>query len=135
MSCNQENVRKWVDALRSGDFEQRTGRLNAEGQYCCLGVACELALGDGVKVVKTLVEPSPYADHYAYDGKATFLPTSVQEWLGIIAEDPSVLFTDPESETEVTWGLVGINDGLGASFDQIADALERTYLKPAEVPA
>lgn len=70
---NQENFKKFVDALRSGDFPQARGTLNrtskpnyitnVEGTdaeslyvkdnentlgYCCLGVVCELAVRDGV---------------------------------------------------------------------------------------
>jgi len=39
-----EHVRQWVAALRSGEFEQGTGRLSTrDGKYCCLGVAAKIA--------------------------------------------------------------------------------------------
>lgn len=38
-----ENRNKWLAALRSGDYEQGTGRLAEDGKFCCLGVACEVA--------------------------------------------------------------------------------------------
>lgn len=34
---------KWVDALRSGEFEQRGSFLRRGGKHCCLGVLCEVA--------------------------------------------------------------------------------------------
>jgi hypothetical protein len=37
------NRRKWVEALRSGEYEQAIRRLHREGAHCCLGVACRVA--------------------------------------------------------------------------------------------
>jgi len=34
--------RKWVKALRSGDYEQGKGWLLDDGKYCCLGVAGQI---------------------------------------------------------------------------------------------
>lgn len=34
--------RKWVQALRSGEYEQGVGALKSGGKFCCLGVACEI---------------------------------------------------------------------------------------------
>jgi hypothetical protein len=31
---------KWVEALRSGEFNQTTGRLHDYEGFCCLGVLC-----------------------------------------------------------------------------------------------
>jgi hypothetical protein len=50
---NKPAIRRWVDALRSGEFEQTQGQLGKVGQdgvkrYCCLGVACEVAAQEGV---------------------------------------------------------------------------------------
>ena len=35
-------AKRWVAALRSGEFQQATGCLRYGDGYCCLGVACEL---------------------------------------------------------------------------------------------
>lgn len=32
----------WVEALRSGEYEQTNGALRYEDKFCCLGVACDL---------------------------------------------------------------------------------------------
>lgn len=34
-----EHTQKWLDALRSGEYEQGRGFLELKGNYCCLGVA------------------------------------------------------------------------------------------------
>lgn len=40
---DKELKSKWVAALRSGNFQQGTGRLLRDGKYCCLGVLCSVA--------------------------------------------------------------------------------------------
>lgn len=39
---NKEIARKWVDALRSGEYKQTRGRLRSGDRFCCLGVLCEI---------------------------------------------------------------------------------------------
>jgi hypothetical protein len=34
---------KWIEALRSGEFEQCHGRLTRNGAFCCLGVLAKIA--------------------------------------------------------------------------------------------
>src|SRR6185436_2770967 len=88
------NRAAWVAALLSGEYEQATGFLNtkeADGKerFCCLGVACDLAMKAGVELSK---EKSKIGTFYAFwyggwhntNGE---LPTPVQEWLGM-TEDP-----------------------------------------------
>jgi len=39
----KEFAQKWVDALKSGKYQQGEGYLeDSDGQYCCLGVACRM---------------------------------------------------------------------------------------------
>lgn len=44
---NKALKKKWVDALRSGEFNQTTGKLCRQEElgasYCCLGVLCKVA--------------------------------------------------------------------------------------------
>lgn len=118
---NKENIRKWVDALRSGEFKQTTGRLrNDAGEYCCLGVACEVAIKDGIDLV-------PFDDGYlrpellGYTGGT--MPVAVREWLGL-SGDPII----GTGEFGLPLSAISTNDSHGWSFDQIADAIEREYL-------
>lgn len=48
---NLDNIVKWCEALESGEYEQTKDCLHENGDgYCCLGVACELAILDGVAI-------------------------------------------------------------------------------------
>lgn len=97
----------WVEALRSGEYEQTKERLKRGNSFCCLGVACEVAVAEGV--VET------------YDGSRTGLPPAVQAWLGV----------DHEGTTSVTSPKLGgrefltsLNDTWNLTFAEIADLIE-----------
>lgn len=49
---NEDIIKKWVAALRSGEYRQAVGKLvrgNRHGRnYCCLGVLEQILLQDGV---------------------------------------------------------------------------------------
>jgi len=111
-SDQQENMRTWIAALRSGQYRQGTGTLrwpDEDGdRFCCLGVACEV-LGASW-------------DGGYYDGSGTFLPSTIASKLGFKNESP-----------RLTKALtcVAANDGMGWSFARIADALEARYLTGA----
>ena len=130
MEPNRENIRKWVDALRSGEYEQGAGALRRGWKesgdqrvaHCCLGVACEAAMGDGVPL-----------RHHNFDGYIgsqfigtnSVLPDVVSEWLGLIGGDP-VIGSHPTMSGDLL--ATNANDDLGWSFTQIAEAIERRYL-------
>lgn len=122
-----EARRKWVEALRSGAYEQGFYALKTEGgKYCCLGVACEVAVHEGV------IEPGAgrpgWIDTY-YDGQASVLPESVRHWLGL-ADEAGSLTSDAWVPREHDPGarpwkaLTELNDYTGADFDSIADLIE-----------
>lgn len=111
----RENRRKWVEALRSGEFMQGQRRLayvgedeDSEVRHCCLGVACELAIREGVAIERT-----KHFTQIAYSGEAIFLPLPVQEWLGLRHRNGNYNGTSLSTH----------NDG-GAAFDEIADIIE-----------
>jgi hypothetical protein len=43
--------KRWVEALRSGEFKQGQGYLEYEGKFCCLGVLCKIT---GTPTTKTI---------------------------------------------------------------------------------
>jgi|SRR5688500_2127325 len=111
---NKENMRLWVAALRSGEYEQGHGALHDHNdKFCCLGVACEVALKAGVKMPVT-----PHGNYIRYGQEISHLPTVVQEWLGLPVMDP---FVAPMVSA------VSANDGHRWSFEQIADSVEALY--------
>lgn len=123
---NKANMRKWVAALRSGQFDQGTVKLRSANEYCCLGVACEVAIANGVNLKVKL-----YDEHATYDGETAYLPRQVSDWLGLSQENPlandwlGISQEDPLIAPSLT--AVQANDTLGWSFDQIADAIEEFY--------
>ena len=124
---------QWIDALRSGEFEQAQSVLNTNGAYCCLGVLCELAIRAGVPVVKA-INPDQDCDVpvWHYDGEAAYPPPSVTAWAGLEVSNPVVSErrTQPCAcgyegctniiEPEMT--LSCLNDN-GSTFDEIADVI------------
>ena len=130
-----DNARKWVAALRSGEFEQFTGGYlmktgDGAASYCCLGVACEIfnrETGSGAweKMVvpaerlADLVEPGNPANpaNPAFGAHDDFsrirLPFPVKEWLGL--KSVSGWFIGGE--------LSAMNDE-GKTFDEIAKMIE-----------
>jgi hypothetical protein len=94
--------KKWLAALRSGKYKQGSGRLKRGPYHCCLGVLCEVA-----------------DDKYFRDDK------SKVDSLAFSCL-PSRLFT---ANLGIPWRVVEdlwqMNDNELASFDQIADFIEK----------
>lgn len=148
LSTKQRNrIRNLVAALRSGKFKQGKSALNRlthpdhdetkkrVRKFCCLGVACEVSIKDGLKLERGIdldrqYETNPGENYQEVGYKkpgdthldGTFLPNVVTKWYGFDSDDP-VLETDTGRYSAST-----LNDVRGGNFDQIADAFERTYL-------
>lgn len=112
------NAKKWIAALRSGDYKQGLGALcqtyaDGDCRYCCLGVACEVAIKSGVPIE---VSGCTYRSSSLinFDGHLFNLPESVREWLGLNSVFGST------SDTTLTM----LNDQERKSFSEIADFIE-----------
>jgi len=118
---NKENLRKWVEALRSGKYVQGTGtNYNAKSDtYCCLGVACHVAEENGV-------DPTgPGGIHWRSRGALT---GQVAEWLGVGRTDPILVGAyNPEEVFDDSRTASRVNDTDGMSFAEIADLIEKRY--------
>lgn len=110
---NLDNIRLWAEALESGEYQQVKGSLQFAGRYCCLGVACEVAIKHGVPVKRG---NSIMAGVASYDNATGALPVSVQEWLGVPA-NPFL-----KDDVATNW-----NDSRGASFGVIAEAIREEF--------
>ena len=113
---------RWVEKLRSDEFQQGQGYLRDCGDnYCCLGVLCEIAVEEGVIAAPTISKDG--GDCYTYWGESTGswaqLPPEVKAWAQF--DDDYVLF-GLGGGIDAT--LVTINDDLKYTFDQIADLIE-----------
>lgn len=113
---DQEIKAKWLQALRSGEYEQGEGFLKKTGsdgktKHCCLGVLCEL----GVIAEVTTQHKDGCCERNAFLSTASgspytrFLPDTVATW------------ADIRSETESA--LARMNDE-GKSFAYIANYIE-----------
>lgn len=124
------NAQKWVEALRSGEYPQTEGKLTRWGAglspalnrtypvgHCCLGVACELAVKDGVEI-NVMHDERGYVH---YDGEDNYLPPSVVEWLGF-TKSASSQGVYKEDDNRVL-SLAKLNDE-GSTFNEIADVIE-----------
>lgn len=101
---------KWLKALRSGEYDQTTGKLldrTSEGdKFCCLGVLCNLYAqehpGTGFRANGQGL--------YYFDDKNGTLPDRVKKWAG--------------SLKGLELELVRLNDEHNFSFNQIANFIE-----------
>lgn len=130
--CNEENMRTFIAALRSGEYGQGQRRLKSAEGYCCLGVACEVSgLGDWEGDIR-----DSHGQVYVIDENdfsRTVLPMGVSRWLGIDQENhgsqnPYIVEAEDGDISAAT-----MNDLLKKSFAEIADAFETYYL--TDVPA
>lgn len=130
----QSLVKRWIAALRSGNYKQGRQRLKrrdyGDDCYCCLGVLVEVA---GGKFADQPTDPdddfAPYHGKYKDEVCSAALPTKLAAELGI---DP---FGDPlkvSGETEWHKKSLSFRNDNGATFEDIADTLENEphkYLK------
>ncbi len=118
---NPEVKAKWLTALRSGEYEQTTGTLHrivgrAESHWspesrpgwCCYGVLCDVAVKEGLKVIRKTDEDTEY-----FDGVIDYLPPSVMEWAGL-----------PGNDLEVQGRSLAHRNDNGVLFLEIANLIE-----------
>lgn len=142
----KERIKLWVDALRSGKFDQTQqwlGRPGVDGgkdQMCCLGVACEVAIEAGFPVERDLMTGTVTRFMYRCGGYTDDkeLPWPVAQWFGLKSGNPVLRakwgLIDPgagsmDVEPGDTVGAAGCNDIYRLSLPQIADLVEYTYLQ------
>lgn len=113
-----ENAKKWVAALRSGKYTQGRSVLNQNDRaFCCLGVACEVAIESGIPVEKKI---SGFGQTRKYNNASTVLPSLVMDWLGLESASGSFHRTVGGLHSS----LVSVNDSAQFTFNEIADLIE-----------
>lgn len=112
-------MKKWVKALRSGEYAQ--GKLslvrisnNGEHQFCCLGVLCNIMQEETGELKVNRVN-----DNFIFDSNRHILPDSVKNWSDMKSHDGTTACSKMVS-------LIGLNDD-GKSFTEIADVIEENY--------
>ena len=112
---NPQIKQKWVDALRSGEYQQTQRYLRTDDGFCCLGVLCDLYGKENNVEWNLVVAEDGDRDYYEFQYKTGRIPLSVVEWAGVEDGNPRV---DDEIGT-----LANLND-KGSTFEQIADLIE-----------
>lgn len=93
---------KWITALRSGEYTQGQNYLKANGNYCCLGVLCEV-----------------------YGGfKETTRPTGASLFNGGVALFNDEMLDAVGLKFRTAENLMQMNDAYRKSFNEIADWIE-----------
>lgn len=120
----RKQIQKWIDALRSGKYEQAVGMLQNDRGYCCLGVACEIFIPENKKRRNyrgNLVGGMPDDQVHA------------PMWLKKINLDffkrAAVRTSKDASGYGQRTGLTNLNDTYVHSFSEIADILQAVYIE------
>lgn len=136
---NEERVKLWIQALRSGEYEQArgymevlpgaeddNGEVSDRVRHCCLGVATRVALANGWSLV-------PRWEDDELDWGQTAMDERVGAWYGFPfgekSDPPLVRATETQGEIMCTTA----NDELDWNFEQIANALEALYISPENI--
>jgi hypothetical protein len=106
--------KKWVSALRSGDYEQGRGFLHDGGRFCCLGVLVEVAGESADDFHDTQLPSLEFAQRHGITGTGDPGHSTLNFDLCIKGDD----FDDALVRRASEW-----NDD-GYTFAQIADAIE-----------
>lgn len=150
MTPNKERLLLFVEALESGDYEQCNSKLTVIGMdgkatHCCLGVATEVALVNGVEGVERV--PTQDSMHAGGNGpvqtcdvvayvheyedrlgglrkETNFLPGPVASWYGLPSRNPAL--QDPAGLRNGQ-SATALNDDLRLDFTQIAAWFRHTY--------
>lgn len=79
---DKELKRKWVEALRSGKYEQGHGALRKDDKFCCLGVLCDV------------VDPNGWSEDCYWRGEYALPPSHV---LGNLTASDLVYLNDEKN--------------------------------------
>lgn len=135
---NSRVKRLWVEALRSGEYQQGRNALRADDRFCCLGVLCDVYIKETSQAEWETDEGGNSSD-YSFvekDGNSgrpsvpvskfspaeCYLPSSVIEWAGLLSENPKVKVEGSSGTFEET--LACLNDDK-VEFDSIASIIEQ----------
>lgn len=149
LKMNKDVARKWVNALRSGDYTQAFTALRRKTaqyrqltfgdtketnrySYCALGVLNHLYQDEIAKITPK---------EFVWTGRAGLSPYLRQIIAQVEAEMPNQIVNEAklyyaESNSDIVvidrkdkyTTVMTMNDGRRESFYEIADAIERTYL-------
>lgn len=107
-------VKRWLEALRSGEYKQGRGMLRSQNGYCCLGVVCDLIDPEAWKT--QIKRDYPYC--WRSSEQQELFPVDLETSLSDTELDMLGLDHDQQES------LMDMNDN-GYSFYDIADEIEK----------
>lgn len=129
---NPEVKQKWIDALRSGKYEQGSEKLRSVTGYCCLGVLCDLYAQEhdtqwefrGYDELSDESNPHPM-DYWYFGDKSEFLPEPVMDWAGLKTFNPVMRVEVDEECTSSHHDayITNLNDS-GYTFNDLSNMIE-----------
>ena len=108
MELPKQYKEKWVNALRSGNFQQEDGQLYNCGAFCALGVALHVCNGISLDNLEELNQPSDL-EPYLTDTEYRAIPREIRKG-------------------DLQDYVIGLNDNEGYTFDMIADYIEENVI-------
>ena len=133
IKMNPEVKQKWIDALRSGKYEQGSEKLRSVTGYCCLGVLCDLYAQEHDTQwefrgnEETNLQPM---DYWYFDDQSEFTPDSVRDWAGLPHGNPTVRVDIAETEDEDEWfyheQIADLNDS-GYTFTELSKIIQEQF--------
>lgn len=135
---NKEAKKKWVAALRSGEYQQTRDVLRAGNyrSYCCLGVLCDLHAKEtgnewkGTRYIDCDDAPPnlvrDYFDIKSYETSATYDKVIASRK---VPQSTKRKFLKNSNNVchSIKIGLVDMNDVLRLNFKEIAQMIELYY--------
>ncbi len=119
--------KKWLKALRSGEYKKATGSLKTTSGFCCLGVLSDLYIKEhttGRGKAEWVDRNGDIAFETKGESETGVLPSAVVRWAGLKDDAPKVSFTGTGKDEDGQIGLINLNDDKGFSFARIADKIE-----------
>ena len=131
IALNEVIKKRWVAALRSGEYEQGFDELQPDpGKYCCLGVLCCLHAEETDSEWESPdgTSDSCLGDSYYYSRMT--LPDIVVKWAELPNENPEVTLAydhrPGEDERPVIRALSSLNDSAKLNFSELADIIDHS---------
>lgn len=106
----------WINALRSGNYQQGKKKLSVNNTFCCLGVLCEINHLAKIQVQNGFIS---YSYRSEYD--VSILPKGFAKHLNIDTHGTFFGFTIDGLEA-----LTVMND-QGYTFEQISEIIEQYF--------
>lgn len=114
----QKIAKAWVEALRSGKYEQGKNRLCKDGKYCCLGVLCEVAIEQGLDLKRKDIGGMIHYGTSEEEGNTAMLPVEVLVWA-----EMRTGYGDYDNGE----GALSSDNDRGKSFEEIAAIIEEKW--------